>query len=72
MNTNFRALWAATTVSQFGTMLGALTLTALVYLHASPGQLGILAAATSAPVLLFALFAGVWVDRQPRHARSAG
>ena len=31
---DFLALWAATTVSQFGTMLGALSLTALLYLKA--------------------------------------
>lgn len=65
-NRAFAALWAATTISQFGTALGALTLTALITLRASPAQLGILAAASSAPVLLFALPAGVWVDRLPR------
>src|SRR5947207_3145590 len=63
---DFLALWAATTVSQFGTMLGALSLTALLYLKASPAQMGLLAAATSLPVVLVALVAGVWVDRLPR------
>jgi hypothetical protein len=48
-NTSFRNLWTASTISHFGTMLGALSLTALVYLDASPQQMGILAAATSAP-----------------------
>lgn len=65
-NHAFAALWTAATISQFGTALGALTLTALISLRASPAQLGILAAANSAPVLLFALPAGVWVDRLPR------
>jgi predicted MFS family arabinose efflux permease len=65
-NRNFLTLWAATTISQFGTMLGALMLTALLYLDASPAQMGLLTAAMSAPVLLLALIAGVWVDRLPR------
>ncbi len=65
-NKTFRSLWAANTISNFGTMFGALTLTALIYLDASPAQMGILAAMTSVPVLLFALAAGVWVDRLPR------
>jgi predicted MFS family arabinose efflux permease len=65
-NPTFRNLWAANTISSFGTMFGALMLTALIYLHASPAQMGILAAVTSVPVLLFALAAGVWVDRLQR------
>src|SRR5687767_12038347 len=44
-------------------MLGALGLTALLYLDASPAEMGLLAAAGHLPVLLFALLAGVWVDR---------
>ncbi len=65
-NQTFLKLWAANTISNFGTMFGALSLTALIYLDATPAQMGILAAATSVPVLLFALAAGVWVDRLPR------
>jgi predicted MFS family arabinose efflux permease len=65
-NRAFRSLWAANTASTFGTMFGALSLTALIYLDASPTEIGILGAATSLPVLLFALAAGVWVDRLPR------
>lgn len=65
-NSTFRNLWAANTISSFGTMFGALSLTALIYLDASPAEMGLLAAATSTPVLLFALAAGVWVDRLPR------
>ncbi len=63
---DFLKLWTGQTVSAFGTMFGALGLTALVYLHASPAQMGLLAAAEGLPVLLFALFAGVWVDRVRR------
>ncbi len=65
-NRDFRTLWMATTVSQFGTALGALALTALVSLRASPAEMGVLTAAASTPVLLFALAGGVWVDRLPR------
>ncbi len=62
---DFVRLWAGQTLSAFGSMFGALSLTALVYLHATPGDLGLLAMAQGLPVLLFALFAGVWIDRLP-------
>jgi MFS family permease len=65
-NADFVKLWTGQTVSAFGTMFGALGLTALVYLHARPSQMGLLAAAEGIPVLLFTLFAGVWVDRLRR------
>jgi predicted MFS family arabinose efflux permease len=66
LNRDFVMLWAAQTVSTAGSLLGALSLTALLYLHASPAQLGLLYAAQGLPALLFTLFAGVWVDRMPR------
>jgi predicted MFS family arabinose efflux permease len=47
-------------------MFGALGLTALVFLDATPGQMGVLAMAQGLPALLFALVAGVMVDRLPR------
>jgi MFS family permease len=65
-NGDFVRLWTAQSVSQLGSMMGALSLTALVYLDASASQMGLLAAAAGLPVLLFALFAGVWIDRVPR------
>jgi hypothetical protein len=65
-NPTFRNLWAASTISQFGTMFGALSLTAILYLDASPTEIGWLTAAASTPVLLFSVAAGVWVDRVPR------
>ncbi|GAA4228842.1 MFS family permease [Streptosporangium album] len=43
----------------------ALPLTAVVYLHASPAQMGILGAASFLPHLVLGLPAGVWVDRMP-------
>ncbi len=64
----FPALWAAASISHLGTMLGALSLTALLYLEATPSEMGLLAAATTAPALLIALLAGVWVDRLPRRS----
>jgi MFS family permease len=53
-------------------MFGALGLTALVYLDASPSEMGLLAAAQGLPVLLFSLFAGVWVDRLKRRPLMIG
>ena len=41
----------------------ALPLTAVLVLHATPGQMGVLAAVEFAPFLLFGLVAGAWVDR---------
>jgi MFS family permease len=63
---DFLKLWSATSVSHFGTMFGALGLTAIIFLEASPSQLGVLAAASGLPVLVFSVVAGVWVDRLPR------
>jgi MFS family permease len=65
-NRDFLKLWTAQTVSYFGSMFGALGLTALVFLDATPFQMGLLAAAQGLPVLLFALVAGVYIDRLPR------
>jgi MFS family permease len=65
---DFLNLWAAETVSQLGTQLTmlALPLAAALSLDASAAQMGVLTAAGSAPVLLFGLLAGVWVDRLRR------
>jgi predicted MFS family arabinose efflux permease len=65
-NRDFLKLWTAQGVSAFGSMFGALALTALLYLHATPGQMGLLAMSQGLPALLFALPAGVLVDRLPR------
>lgn len=61
----FFRLWSAATVSELGNAVTqlALPLTAIVLLHASPLQVGILVAATSLPYLLIGLAAGVLVDR---------
>ncbi len=65
-NRDFVKLWAGQGVSSFGSMFGALALTALLYLHASPGQLGLLAMAQGLPALVFALPAGALIDRLRR------
>jgi MFS family permease len=65
---DFLKLWGGQTISQFGSQITvlALPLTAALTLHASAANMGFLAAASTAPFLLFGLFAGVWVDRLRR------
>ncbi|MBI4493673.1 MAG: MFS transporter [Chloroflexi bacterium] len=65
---DFLKLWAAETISVFGSQftLLALPLIAAVALQASAAEMGILVAAERAPFLLIGLFAGVWVDRHRR------
>lgn len=67
-NRDFLNLWSAETISQFGTQLGivAIPLIAALTLHASPIEMGILAAAGQAPRLVVGFFAGAWVDRMRR------
>ncbi|MFD9075579.1 MFS transporter [Streptomyces lasiicapitis] len=64
-DSDFRRLWLGQTASQVGehTSLVVLPLVAVLTLHADAGQLGALRAVGQAPILLFALFAGAWVDR---------
>lgn len=64
----FMKLWAGETVSLLGSQvtLLALPLTAVLVLHATPAEMGLLAAIEFAPFLLFGLLAGVWVDRKRR------
>jgi MFS family permease len=65
---DYRQLFAATTVSQFGFQISqlAIPLVAIVSLAAGPFQVGLLTAASMAPFLLVGLPAGVWVDRWRR------
>ncbi|MEX2144071.1 MAG: MFS transporter [Anaerolineales bacterium] len=62
---DFIKLWAAETISLFGTQITelALPLTAVTVLHASAIQMGLLRMFGQAPFPLFSLFAGVWLDR---------
>jgi MFS family permease len=65
---DFLKLWSAQTVSQFGSNISqiALPLVAVLVLHASAFQVAVLGTIDFVPFLLFALPAGVWVDRLPR------
>ncbi|HMD87805.1 MAG TPA: MFS transporter [Anaerolineaceae bacterium] len=65
---DFLRLWSGQTVSAFGSMVGrtAMSFTAILFLHATPFQLGLLNAAELAPGFLVGLFAGAWVDRLRR------
>jgi MFS family permease len=61
----YRRLWTSILISSLGgqvTML-ALPLTAVVLLHASPTQMGVLVACEIAPFVLLSLPSGVWLDR---------
>ena len=67
-NRNFRNYFAGQSVSLLGDQITliALPLTAVLALHATAGQMGALLTAALVPNLLFALHAGVWVDRRGR------
>ena len=65
---DFLRLWTGQTISIFGSMIGgtAMSFTAILYLHATPFQLGLLNALGMLPAFLTGLFAGAWVDRLAR------
>ena len=65
---DFLKLWVGQTISRFGSGLtgSALPLAALLVLGAGPTEMGLLAAAAIAPLLLLGLPAGAWVDRLRR------
>jgi MFS family permease len=66
----YAKLWSGQAISAVGSRITAVAmpLAAVVALHASPVQMGVLAALTTLPHLLFGLPAGVWVDRLSRRA----
>jgi len=65
---DFLLLWSGQTISQLGSQVTtwALPLTAVLVLHASPMQTGLLTAASIAPYIVAGLLAGAWVDRVRR------
>ena len=64
----FRRLWAGQSVSVFGSQVSvlALPLTAVLVLHASTFEVGVLSAVETLAFLVIALPAGAWVDRRRR------
>src|SRR5579872_6631305 len=68
LDPDFRKLWIGQAISQIGSNITGvgLPLTAVLVLKASPLQIGFLSGAGAAAVLVFAFFAGAWVDRLPR------
>lgn len=70
----FFKLWSGQAISSFGSAITtvAMPLAAVVVLHATPLQMGVLLASTTLPHLLFGLVAGVWVDRLPRRSFLVG
>jgi len=68
-NPNFRRFFIGQSVSLLGDQITtiALPLTAVLALHATAGQMGVLTTAYLIPNLIFSLHAGAWVDRRGRH-----
>lgn len=67
-NSDFLKLWFGQTISDLGSALSgvALPLVAIMTLHVSSVEMGLLQALNTLPVLLFGMFVGVWVDRVQR------
>ncbi|HEX6513040.1 MAG TPA: MFS transporter [Chloroflexota bacterium] len=65
---NYRLFWFGQLVSQVGTWMQRIGQSWLVLeLTHSPDKLGLVTALQFAPILVLSLFAGVWVDRLPKH-----
>lgn len=64
----FAFLWTGQTISTLGSHISGLGLpvVAVLLLHATPAQLGLLAALGALPGVGLGLLIGVWVDRLPR------
>ena len=64
----FMLFWSGETVSLFGTQVTmlALPLTAVLTLHATTAQLGLIRFLETFPYILFTLVFGAWVDRRRR------
>ena len=65
---DFVKLWTGQSISEFGSQVSQLAIPwlAAVGLHASPLQFSLLGVLGFLPFILFALPAGVWVDRLSR------
>ena len=64
-HSDFMRLWSGQTMSVFGSMIGstAMSFTAILFLHATPFQMGVLNVMQTLPGFLASLFAGAWADR---------
>ena len=67
LDANFRRLWVGRVTSLFATELSyvVLPLIAIVFLHATPIQMGVIGAMQGVPAIA-GIFLGVWVDRRTR------
>ena len=65
-DTDFAKFWVSRTVSNFGTLMGALQFVAVLVLGATPFQMGVLVALGVAPSIVIGFFAGVIADRVRR------
>ncbi|MGH3373827.1 MAG: MFS transporter [Actinoallomurus sp.] len=65
---DFMKIWAGESVSLVGTQITifALPLVAILTLHASVFQVGLLNMSRNLPLVVFSLLAGVWLDRMKR------
>jgi MFS family permease len=71
-NANFRRYYFGQSISLLGDQIAgiALPLTAVLALHATPGEMGAITTAYLLPNLLFSLHAGVWIDRRGRRRQA--
>ncbi|HEV7813879.1 MAG TPA: MFS transporter [Janthinobacterium sp.] len=67
-NVDFRRFWFSSTLNSFGAQISslALPLCAVLLLHATPGQMGVLVGLQAVPYALFSLPAGVLLDRSSK------
>ena len=72
-NPRFLRLWAAETISHFGSSITgiALPFVAITLLQAGPLEVAVINLADFLPFLLIGLLAGALVDRLPRRPRAA-
>lgn len=65
---DFRRLWLGEAISEIGDSVTgfALPLVAVVTLHVTPGQMGVIRALGSVPTIFVGLIAGAWIDRVSR------
>jgi MFS family permease len=65
---DFRRYWGVSILNSFGEQISALALplTAVLLLHATPSQMGVMVALQAMPYVLFSLPVGVWLDRRAK------